>query len=429
MSHPTRSERVSSGPADPAGAGQSRAVATAEPEYGPWRRAAALLFLTVGGFAIGSSEFAGMGMLRSLASDTLPRLAAAHPDVAAARASIFVWGYAAGVVVGAPIFAIASLRFRHKTFLVVSLGLMGVLTAAMSMTDAFAGVIALRVLAGFPHGAYFGVSAIVASRMMGGGHQARGVAVVLGGLSLANLVGAPAGTWLAQHVSWRAAYLSIAIMFAIAAIGVTITLRAGRGPITPNRRGREMWDATLWRTVAGFALLNAAFFAVMTFIAAISTGYGRLDTSWATGVLAAAGLGMTIGNYAGGTVSDRSSRVSVPAVITVAGLAFAALVAAQRYPLLFPVAFGLVGFAMGFFAPYTQVQLMHATPRDPQLGSSMNSVCGNIGSVVGGLLAGVAVGVTGNAFAAVMVGVTLLAGGSVTTLRLNRASMPGWPGP
>lgn len=154
----------------------------------------ALLALAIGSFGIGMTEFVSMGLLPNIARDLLPSLWATNPDDALARTGWLISLYALGVVVGAPTIAGSVARFpRHR----VMIGLAVALTVFNALTvfaPTFELVAVSRFLSGLPHGAYFGIGALVAADVMGPGKRAKGIAFVLTGLTIANVVGVPLGT-------------------------------------------------------------------------------------------------------------------------------------------------------------------------------------------------------------------------------------------
>lgn len=380
-------------------------------QAGGGRRALALGSLTLGGFAIGCSEFVAMGVLPQVAAELAPA-GTGTPQDAVARVSMFVWGYALGVVLGAPVLGSLSSRFRRGRFVTASLLAMALLTLATSLVPGFGPVVALRILSGVPHAAYFGVAAIVAAGLLGTRHAARGVAVVIGGLTIANVVGVPAGTWLGQAVGWRVGYALIAAIFALAAVGAAAALWR-----TPDRSAavtlrsslRALANGPLWRTIAVYALVNAGLFAVLTFAAPVVTGLAALPDGVLPVVLAISGVGMTAGNYAGAAVADRSRRAASLLTLGSAALGFALIGAAGWWPPAVFVGFAVSGFTLGCVTPFIQVGLMRAVPSHPQLGSSMNSLCANAGSVVGGIVGSAAILWSGSPGAPVIAGALLTA--------------------
>lgn len=393
------------------------------------RRVVALASLTLGGFAIGCSEFVAMGVLPEVARETLPEASAVDPDAAIATAAVFVWGYALGVVLGAPVLGLLSRRWAPGRFLAASLAAMALATLVTALVPGLGLVAVARVLSGIPHAAYFGVGAIVAAGLLGANHAARGVALVLGGLTVANVLGTPFGTLLGQATGWRAAYAIVALLFAVAAAGAFWSLRmlpAVRSPESGRRSAAVLATLRLWGRVAVYALVNAGLFAVVTFTAPVSTTLAGLPASGVAWVLLATGIGMTAGNYLGGAVADRSRPAAAVAMSCAVVGGLGALAGVFAFPALVYVGYALVGYALGSVTPFVQVALMRAVPTHPQLGSSMNSLCANAGSVIGAVAGGFALQAAGIP-AVVVTGVVLSAVGLAAAALLARRDVEQAP--
>jgi len=178
----------------------------------------ALLSLAVGSFGIGMTEFVVMGLLPNIGSDLLPSLWQLRQEDAIYQAGWLISLYALGVVVGAPTIAGAVAKYpRHRVMIGLALALT-VFNALTFLAPTFEWVAASRFLAGLPHGAYFGIGALVAADVLGPGKRAKGVAFVLTGLTVANVVGVPLGTYLGQQLGWRAAFMVVAAIFAAATV-------------------------------------------------------------------------------------------------------------------------------------------------------------------------------------------------------------------
>jgi MFS transporter, DHA1 family, inner membrane transport protein len=193
---------------------RSRAVESSE------RTWLALLALALGGFAIGATEFVAMGLLPSLANDLLPGLYAESQERANAQAGWIISAYALGVVVGAPTIAAAAAGWPRKRLLLWLLVAFMLATLASALLPTFGLVMIARFVAGLPHGAYFGIASLVAASLMGPAKRGQGVAFVLSGLTIANVIGVPAITWAGQHYGWRAAYLIVTCIFALTLVAV-----------------------------------------------------------------------------------------------------------------------------------------------------------------------------------------------------------------
>lgn len=376
---------------------------------GKLRRFIAIVSLSFGGFAIGASEFVAMGLLPEIAVDT----GSSVPGTAA-----FIWVYALGVVIGAPVAGVLSKHFSQGRFLAVSLGVMGLLTGLTALMPGFAAVLGTRVASALPHAAYFGVGGMVASRLLGQNHAARGVAVVLGGLTVANVVGTPAATRLGQAFGWRVVYLLIAGIFIVAATGVAWSLwclaRPQRDAPQSQAQFSTFTEPELWRNVVVFALVNAGSFAVVSFTAPIVTDVAVMPATAIPTVLLLGGVGMTTGNYLGGAITDQSHRAAAFILIAVSALPFAALLIPPFSEVTVYIAFFFAGYAIGAASPLSQVRLMYSVPSRPQIGSSMNSFTGNFGSMLGTLSATISINATGGFTSVAWVGLSLV--------------IPGWAG-
>ena len=189
----------------------------------------ALLSLAIGSFGIGMTEFVVMGLLPDIAADLLPSQWAASPEDAIGQTGILISLYALGVVIGAPTIAGMVARFpRHHVMLGLAVALT-VFNALTVLMPTFELVGASRFLAGLPHGAYFGIGALVAADVLGPGRRAQGVAFILTGLTIANVVGVPLGTFLGQQWGWRAAFLVVTLVFALAAVSIAVFVPSVQG--------------------------------------------------------------------------------------------------------------------------------------------------------------------------------------------------------
>ncbi|MFT3832603.1 MAG: MFS transporter [Micropruina sp.] len=182
-------------------------------------RTAALVALAIGSFGIGMTEFVVMGLLPDLAKDLLPASWTSDPESAIAQAGVLISLYALGVVIGAPTIAGAVARFpRHRVMIALALALT-VFNALTFLAPSFEWMAFSRLLAGLPHGAYFGIGALVAADVLGPERRAQGIAFVLTGLTIANVVGVPLGTFLGQNYGWRVTFMAVAVVFALGTAG------------------------------------------------------------------------------------------------------------------------------------------------------------------------------------------------------------------
>lgn len=384
----------------------------------PSRRRAALTALAMGGFAVGLTEFVAMGLLPEIARGLLPGEYARSTAHAISHASWSISVYALGVVIGAPTIAALSARVARKRLVVGLLMLFVAGTVASAVAPTFELVLLARFVAGLPHGAYFGAAGMLAASIMGPGNQAKGFAAVLSGLTTANVIGVPIVTGLGQAAGWRTAYLVIASVFLLTLLAVWATVpetSAATGG-SPRAELAALRTPQVWLVAAVAAIGFAGFFAVDSYIAPITTQVTGLSPSAVPWVLVAVGLGMTVGNAAGGWSADRDLRRSLLLgfAAIVAALAVFALIAHTR-PGLFAGAF-LIGATSLFLGPALQARLIAVAPGAQLMGAAVNqsamNIANSLGAALGGLviahgfgylapgLLGAALGVLGCALAA-----------------------------
>ncbi|TFC42469.1 MFS transporter [Cryobacterium sp. TMT1-21] len=386
----------------------------------PTRIRFALLALALGGFGIGSTEFVAMGLLPNLARDLLPALYGASPDAANAQAGWLISAYALGVVVGAPTIAAAAARWPRKQLLLGLLAAFTLSTVASALLPTFGLVLAARFVAALPHGAYFGIASLVAADLMGPGKRARGVALVLSGLTIANIIGVPSITWLGQTAGWRAAYLVVAAIFAatFVAVALLVPLQAGNPHATMRSELRAFGRLQVWFALSIGAIGFGGLFAVYTYVAPLVMEVTGLGAGAVPLVLVVIGVGMTIGNLVGGVLADRSVRRTMYAFFVLMLLALAGLaLSAQHLPgLLLGVFF--VGAAASGLSPAIQTRLMDVSHDSQSIAAALNHSALNVGNALGAFLGGLAVAAGFGYVAPVWIGLGL----SVIGLLLTVAS-------
>jgi DHA1 family inner membrane transport protein len=334
-----------------------------------------------------------MGLLPNIANDLFPALYAATPESANAQAGVLVSAYAAGVVVGAPTIAAIAARFPRKVLLLWLLVAFTLSTLASAVLPSFGFVLAARFIAGLPHGAYFGVAALVAASLMGPGKRGRGIALVLGGLTIANVVGVPAITFLGQVAGWRIAYLSVALIFALTfvAVWIVLPLQPGDPAATIRRELRVFRRPQVWFALGIGSIGFGGFFAVYTFVALIVVNVTGLDAGFVPLALVVTGIGMTVGNAVGGHVADISVWRGLFGffavfLVALAGLLFTAGSLAGLLAFLF-----LMGAGAAALSPAIQTRLMDVAGDSQTLAAAVNHASLNIGNSLGAALGGVTV--------------------------------------
>ncbi|MET8288621.1 MFS transporter [Streptomyces sp. NPDC005132] len=388
----------------------------------------ALLALAVGAFGIGTTEFVMMGLLPDVADDLHISLPAAGHLVSA---------YALGVVIGAPLLAAATARMSRRKVLI---GLM-VLFVAGNVLSALAPdqhwLLAARFLSGLPHGAFFGVGAVVATGLVAPERKARSVSLMFLGLTVANIVGVPVATFIGQHFGWRATFLGVGVigLAAIASLALLIPhdhTHAATGGLRGELaalRSLPVWLA-LGTTVAGFGALFSAY----SYITPMLTESAGYTESSVTLLLALFGVGATVGNLVGGRLADHSLRGTLfgglASLVAVLAL-FPLLMSAQWSAALAVTLLGTAAFVTG--SPL-QLMVMEKASAAPSLASSANQAAFNLanagGAWIGGLALAAGFGATSPALAGAALAVVGLAvaGTAYTVDRRHRAAQAVSPG-
>ena len=384
----------------------------------PARIRFALLALALGGFGIGCTEFVAMGLLPDIAADLLPGLYAQSPEDANAKAGWIISAYALGVVVGAPTIAAAAARWPRKRLLLVLVTAFTLGTIGSAVLPTFELVLVARFIAAVPHGAYFGIASLVAASLMGPGKRARGVALVLSGLTIANVIGVPAITWLGQAAGWRIAYLAVAGIFALTFLAVLLAVpwQGGDPGATMQRELRAFGRAQVWFALGIGAIGFGGLFAVYTYVAPLATDVTGLAPAMVPIVLIMFGVGMTAGNLAGGRLADWSVRRSMYLFFGILAAALVLLGFTAANPVgLFTGVF-LVGASSAALSPTIQARLMDVARDSQSIAAALNHSALNIGNSLGALLGGLAIAAGLGYVAPIWIGLLLTIAGVALAL-------------
>ncbi|WP_144877271.1 MFS transporter [Microbacterium sp. 1.5R] len=353
----------------------------------------ALLSLAIGSFGIGMTEFVIMGLLPNIAGELLPGLWARSQEDALSQAGWLISFYALGVVVGAPTIAGFVARFpRHRVMIGLALALT-VFNALTVVLPTFELVGVSRFLAGLPHGAYFGIGALVAAEVMGPGNRAKGVAFILTGLTVANVVGVPLGTFLGQQWGWRAAFGVVALVFAIATL--CILLFVPEHPGTPGRTMRQELGVfripQVWFTLGIGSIGFGGFFAVYSYIAPLVTEVAGSPEWVVPIVLVLMGIGMTVGNLVGGHLADIDLRRTLLFGLAAMAAVFVLLALLSAWIVTLALLVLVVGFVSAALSPTIQTRLMDVAGDNQSIAAAINHSALNIGNSLGAFLGGVVI--------------------------------------
>lgn len=390
----------------------------AVPSISVRRRRLALISLALGGFAIGATEFVAMGLLPNIARDLMPVAYAQSAEATTAHAGLLISAYALGVVVGAPTIAATTSHVPRKKLLLILLAAFVLGTVASAVLPTFGLVLVARFAAGLPHGAYFGIASLAAASLMGPGNKGKGVAFVLSGLTISNVVGVPLITALGQAAGWRVAYVAVALIFAVtfAAVGLALPRQAAAEGASIRRELQAFAKPQVWLVMGIGAIGFGGFFAVYSYVSTAVTEGTGFSESLVPFVLVGVGIGMTIGNLLGGWGADKSIRRTM--FIGFAGLLVALVgygLTAQFIVGIFFFAF-LLGLTSSMISPAIQTRLMEVAGDSQVIAAALNHSAFNLGNSLGAYLGG-AVIAAGLGFAApAWVGVLLALLGVVMSL-------------
>ncbi|MEU9349499.1 MFS transporter [Streptomyces griseoloalbus] len=344
----------------------------------------ALLALAVGAFGIGTTEFVMMGLLPDVADDL---------GISIPSAGHLVSAYALGVVIGAPLLAAATARMPRRTVLIALMALFVAGNALSALAPDHGWLLAARFLSGLPHGAFFGVGAVVAMTTATPERKARSVSLMFLGLTMANVAGVPVATLMGQHFGWRATFLGVSAigLAAIAALALLIPRDHTPAPQQGLRgelatlRSLPVWLA-LGTTVAGFGALFAAY-SYITPMLTDSAGYA--DTS-VTLLLALFGVGATAGNLLGGRLADHSLRATLFGGLASLTAILALFPLLMRTEITAAVAVTLLGTAAFATGSPLQLMVMEKAAAAPSLASSANQAAFNLANAGGAWIGGLA---------------------------------------
>ncbi|POH58017.1 MFS transporter [Arthrobacter glacialis] len=345
--------------------------------------ALAILSLAIGGFGIGTTEFAMMGLLPDVAEGV---------GVSVPEAGHVISAYALGVVVGAPVLVAIGAKMPRKA---LALGLMALFTVGNLLSvlaQDYTTLLITRFIAGLPHGAFFGVAAVLAASLVAPTKRGRAISMVMMGLSVANVLGVPLATFVGQQFGWRWLFVMVGAIGVITMICMAMFVphqkahpdASLRNELSALRRG-QVW-LTLLVGVVGFG----GFFAVYTYVANTMTDVAGFASDFLPVIVGLYGLGMVAGNYVGGRLADWSvmgSIYTMMAFIAAVLMIYSLTVHIQWLAL---VMIFVIGASGAMLVPSLQTRLLDVSPGAPTLASSLNhsalNMANALGAFVGGLV-------------------------------------------
>ncbi|MGG4446438.1 MFS transporter [Brevibacillus porteri] len=340
-----------------------------------------LLSLTVGSFAIGMTEFVIMGLLPNVAADL---------DVSISSAGQLITMYALGVAIGAPILTVLTHRIPQKKLLCLLMVLFILGNGISVFAPNYAILMGARLITALTHGTFFGVGAVVASSLVSPDKRAAAVSIMMAGLTIANIIGVPLGTFIGQHMGWRASFGSIAIMGVIALIGILVFVPKMRQENTGSITGQitALLKPKLLLYLLIGALGNAGLFTVFTYITPLLTqitGFAEYHVTW---ILVLFGFGVTIGNIVGGKLADWKLMPSILGLYFTICIILTLFTFTVYSPIAAVLTIFLWGAASFAVFPGLQVRVMNLAQNAPALASTSSHSAGNLGNAAGAFIGG-----------------------------------------
>ncbi|MBY2983265.1 MFS transporter [Rhizobium leguminosarum] len=341
------------------------------------------LALACGGFGIGTGEFAIMGLLPNVAETF---------SVTTPRAGYVISAYALGVVVGAPVIAVLAAKMARRTLLLMLMLIFAAGNISSAMAPTFESFTLLRFVSGLPHGAYFGVAALVAASMVPVHRRARAVGRVMLGLTVATLLGTPLTTFFGQSLDWQVAFFSVGVLGLLTVALIWFYVPKDRVSAEAGflRELGAFRRPQVWLTLGIAAVGYGGMFAMFSYIASTTTEVAMLPETAVPIMLVLFGVGMNAGNFIGSWLADKSllGTIGGSLIYNIVVLTIFSLTAANPYMLGLSVFLVGCGFAAG---PALQTRLMDVAADAQTLAAASNHSAFNIANAIGAWLGGLVI--------------------------------------
>ncbi|UHQ24422.1 MFS transporter [Lysobacter sp. 5GHs7-4] len=343
----------------------------------------ALYALTAGAFGIGTTEFVIMGLLMQVAADL---------QVSIAAAGLLISGYALGVFVGAPLLTTATRRLPRKTVLVALMVIFTLGNIACALAPNYTTLMIARVITSLAHGTFFGVGAVVATGLVSEDRKASAISIMFVGLTVATLLGVPAGAWLGLHLGWRSTFWAVAAIGVIATVVIAALVPRDRGQAEHVALRAEIKAVTHPQVLLGLAMTVLGFagvFTVFTYIQPILMQVTGFAESAVSPILLVFGVGLIAGNLIGGRLADRRLAPALIGTLVALALVLGLMTFALHSKMAAVIFVALLGIAA--FATVSPIQLWVLQKTDDagrNLASSLNIGAFNLGNALGAWLGG-----------------------------------------
>lgn len=342
-----------------------------------------LIALSFGGLTIGITEFVMMGLLPDIASDL---------SVSIPTAGYLISAYALGVVIGAPTLVLMTRNYPPKKILLLLAAMLTLFNALSIIAPNYELLFVSRLLSGLPHGAFFGVGAVVASRLATKGKEAQAISIMFAGLTLANLIGVPIGTYIGQHVSWRYSFALVAIIGLITFVALIFwmpVLESGKKESIKSQLN-FFQNATAWYIILITAIGFGGLFCWISYIAPLLTDISGFASENVSTILILAGFGMVVGNFLGAKLADKYSPAKIILVLLLVMALDLSLVlfgSSNQIASLILVFFtGCISFSV--VAPIQMLMIQVSTGAE-MIASAALQASFNIGNALGAFLGGI----------------------------------------
>ncbi|AKL11709.1 TPA: MFS transporter [Kluyvera intermedia] len=340
-----------------------------------------LLALAIGAFGIGTTEFSPMGLLPVIAQGV---------DVSIPAAGMLISAYAIGVMVGAPLMTLLLSHRGRRNALVFLMAIFTLGNVLSALSPDYTTLMLSRIITSLNHGAFFGLGSVVAASVVAKEKQASAVATMFMGLTIANIGGVPAATWLGGAIGWRMSFLATAGLGIIAMVSLYFSLPKGRAGERPDVR-KEL--AVLMRPQVVSALLTTvlgagAMFTLYTYISPVLHRITDATPAFITAMLVLVGVGFSIGNYLGGKLADRSVTATLKGFLLLLIVIMAAIPWLARSEIGAAISMVIWGAATFAVVPPLQMRVMRVAHEAPGLSSSVNIGAFNLGNALGAAAGG-----------------------------------------
>jgi DHA1 family inner membrane transport protein len=341
--------------------------------------------MAIGAFSIGVGEFAILGLLPDVAADL---------DVSIPTAGYLISAYAIGVVIGAPTLMAVSTRLSRKRVMILLMGVYLVTNLMTAVAPDYGWLLAARVLAGLPHGAFMGVAAIAAFSLVEPRYRTRAMTQVFAGLTLANIAGVPLSTFIGQAFGWRPIFLIVAVLAGVCALLVQLSYPYQAAPAIRVRVGAELRSLARAPVVLGLLTTTfgaASLFATYSYIAPMVTEVAGYPEAAVPILLAIFGVGMTVGNFVGGQLVARAVMPFMYLFLVIGMLSAVGLYFALQNPVAAVVA--LLIFSSSEFALVAalQTRVIDSAGDAPNISSGANIAAFNVSNALGAWLGGLVI--------------------------------------